>query len=233
MLTVSGPNIYTGPTTVQAGTLRIDGNNSAATGDVNVTGGVLAGTGTVGGQNGGGVTASAGAAIAPGGAAALGTLTTAAGSNVSFNSGSSLNVRLGANAVNGSSDKLAAGGFIDLNADGGANLSLKLSPLGFTGTAGGPATYIIATAGGTGFRYGSPEGIGGTQGTYTHPGQSVGGVTLDASAFTNLTTGDTFTLGVVGNSLVLTYTPVPEPVTVLAMGAIGLLVGRRLRRKAV
>ncbi|MES2923182.1 MAG: autotransporter-associated beta strand repeat-containing protein [Verrucomicrobiota bacterium] len=55
--TVSGENIYTGPTTVNAGTLVISGNNSAASGAVTVAAdATLAGSGTLGGN----VTISAG-----------------------------------------------------------------------------------------------------------------------------------------------------------------------------
>jgi autotransporter-associated beta strand protein len=49
--TVSGPNNYTGPTTVNAGTLIISGNNSAATGDVLVAANAtLGGNGSLGGK---------------------------------------------------------------------------------------------------------------------------------------------------------------------------------------
>jgi len=48
VLTLSGTNNYTGATTVTAGTLVVNGNQSAATGAVTV-GGTLAGIGTIGG----------------------------------------------------------------------------------------------------------------------------------------------------------------------------------------
>jgi autotransporter-associated beta strand protein len=47
--TLSNANTYTGTTSVTDGLLRINGNHSAATGAVGVTGGAIGGTGTVGG----------------------------------------------------------------------------------------------------------------------------------------------------------------------------------------
>ncbi len=65
-LTLTGTNTYSGPTVVDEnnnhGILLINGDNSAATGDVLVQNGTLGGTGTLGGDT----TVSAGAAIAPG-----------------------------------------------------------------------------------------------------------------------------------------------------------------------
>ena len=50
VLTLSGANIYSGGTTVSGGTLLINGDNSGATGAVTVdAGGVLGGSGTIGG----------------------------------------------------------------------------------------------------------------------------------------------------------------------------------------
>ncbi len=51
VITLTGANFYTGATTVNAGTLVVNGNNSAATGTVTVNAaGTLAGTGTIGGN---------------------------------------------------------------------------------------------------------------------------------------------------------------------------------------
>ena len=68
-LTLTGTSTYTGPTTVSAGTLLVNGNNSAAVGAVTVNGGSLGGTGTVGGA----LTIRAAGSITPG--AGIGTLT--------------------------------------------------------------------------------------------------------------------------------------------------------------
>jgi hypothetical protein len=52
---------------------------------------------------------------------------------------------------------------------------------------------------------------------------------------TSLVAGDAFSLNRVGNTLVLSFTPVPEPGTVLAIACCGLGLGglvRRIRRSA-
>ena len=70
-LTLTGANTYTGVTSVTAGTLLINGNQTAATGAVSVApGATLGGTGTTGGT----VTVADGGHLAPG--AGPGTLTT-------------------------------------------------------------------------------------------------------------------------------------------------------------
>ena len=51
VLAGGGVHTYTGPTMVDAGTLLVDSDNSAATGDVTILGGTLAGTGTIGGRH--------------------------------------------------------------------------------------------------------------------------------------------------------------------------------------
>lgn len=61
-VTISGSNSYTGATTVSAGTLLINGNNTNATAAVTVNGGVLGGSGTIGGA----ITVNSGGTLAPG-----------------------------------------------------------------------------------------------------------------------------------------------------------------------
>lgn len=79
VLTLAGTNTYTGPTTVSAGTLLINGNQSAATGAVTVSSNAtLGGTGTIGG-----VVTNSGT-LSPG--AGIGRLTLT--SNLIFNPGS-------------------------------------------------------------------------------------------------------------------------------------------------
>ncbi len=70
-LTLGEANTYTGPTTVSAGTLYVNGSLVAATTVSVGASGTLGGTGTVSGN----VTCSPGGTVAPGGVGAIGTLT--------------------------------------------------------------------------------------------------------------------------------------------------------------
>jgi fibronectin-binding autotransporter adhesin len=76
--TLSGSNTYTGPTNVNAGTLRLLGDNSAATGAVTIaSGATLAGTGNIGGDT----SILSGGKLSPG--ASIGTLTFSANLDIS------------------------------------------------------------------------------------------------------------------------------------------------------
>jgi fibronectin-binding autotransporter adhesin len=121
--TLFAANAYTGPTTVFEGTLRVNGNQSAATGSVTVdSGATLGGIGTIGGT----VLAVTGSRLAPG--EGIGTLTA---------TGVLLQGELEIE-VDGISDQLVVN---SLNISGG---SLKVSPLGAGATR---PVHVIASYG--------------------------------------------------------------------------------------
>jgi fibronectin-binding autotransporter adhesin len=135
---LTGNNTYAGPTSVQAGSLLVNGDQSGATGPTSVeVGAALGGTGIVGGN----VTAADGAAIDPGDLGiAPGTLTI--NGNLALSAGSDLNYNFGqANVVGGPfNDLTVVGG--DLVLDGTLNV---------TESAGGsfiPGIYRIISYGG-------------------------------------------------------------------------------------
>ncbi|CDX32238.1 Outer membrane autotransporter barrel domain (modular protein) [Mesorhizobium plurifarium] len=130
--TLTGTNSYSGATNVNAGTLLINGNQSAAAGQTNVaSGATLGGTGTIGGS----VTVADGGSLAPGGAGnAPGTLTI----NGDLALGNSnLNVNFGQANVPGGplNDLINVGG--NLTLDG--TLNVTQSPGGNLG----PGVYRI------------------------------------------------------------------------------------------
>jgi autotransporter-associated beta strand protein len=130
-------NNYTGATTINSGTLRINGDQIAANGAVTVnSGGTLGGTGTVGGN----ITANAGSSIAPG--ESIGTLNTAGPVNLA----GTLAVEIDA----ATSDRLAVGGSLTLN-----GASLEITEL----AAPGAPVYIIASYGALSGTFGSITGM--------------------------------------------------------------------------
>ena len=232
MILTAANNTYSGGTTISAGTLRVTGqtgtNSGTGTGIVTVnTGGTLDGTGRVGG----GVAVNNSGTLAPG-VAAAGTLTV--GGNAVLNTGGKLAV--GAAAAGTNSSVTVEGSTTTFDFKNGSILDLALLS-GFTNTAGASYTIIAMPTGG-----GANVLL---NGNITTDGQELGKfiqgtgpvgpgtVVINPSGFT-LTTGDTFTLSRTGDAVVLTFTPVPEPVTVLglAAGALGLggLVRRQLRK---
>ncbi len=132
-ITLTGTNSYKGATNVNAGTLLIDGNQSAATGQTTVAAGaILGGNGIIGGS----VTVANGGTLSPGDAgSAPGRLTI--NGNLALGPTSNLNVNFGQANVPG-------GSFNDLINVGG-NLTLD-GTLNVTQTPGGtfgPGVYRI------------------------------------------------------------------------------------------
>ena len=203
-LLLTAANFYTGPTTVAAGTLRIDGNNSLATGAVTVqAGGTLAGTGTVGGAT----TLLADATLAPG--ASPGTLFFSQG--VTMAGGSDYNWQLAdATGTAGTGwDLVSIGGTLAITATSAAPISVNLWTLSSTGPdVNGPAvnfnslssaTWTIATA------------AGGITGFSTDAFTVSTGPNNGTAGFANDFGTGVFTVAQADNSLQLVFTPGSGP----------------------
>jgi autotransporter-associated beta strand protein len=224
-LALSGTNTYTGTTAVNGGTLLVTGNSGGATGAVTVAnGGTLGGTGTLGGAT----TVQSGGTVRGDSGAGTGTLTTR---SVTVQSGGRLVVQHGPGADASKLDASAGGNVLDLQS------GAVIAP---TGTLGGervianlssdPGALVV---GGT--TYNGNADIA----SYTHVTgntglQAFGSLQLDLAGL-SLSQGDAFALRRTGNTLVLAFTPVPEPAFMLAACALaagGVAAVRRLRRKA-
>jgi fibronectin-binding autotransporter adhesin len=135
---VTGDSTYSGATTVTAGTLLVSGDQSLATGAVNVNGtSTFGGSGTVGGD----VNVAAGAKLAPG--ASVGTLNIGGNLTISAMAGDAgvLDFELGTLAA---SDKIAVTGTLDIGTD-----VLGLGDFNFTNVGGlQEGVYALITSGG-------------------------------------------------------------------------------------
>ncbi|NID14716.1 autotransporter-associated beta strand repeat-containing protein [Luteibacter yeojuensis] len=131
---LTGANSYKGATAVQAGTLLIDGDQSAATGATTVqNGGTLGGAGTLGGD----VTLANGGTFNPGDAGAAGTLTV--NGSLALDAGATMNYQFGQPDVVGGplNDLTVVHG--DLLLDGTLNVSAT------PGGSFGPGLYRIVS----------------------------------------------------------------------------------------
>ncbi len=134
---LTAANSYGGTTTVNNGTLLIQGDQSLATGATTVNAGTLGGSGIIGGD----VSVASGAKLAPGSAAGNpGTLTI--NGNLALQAGSALDVDFGrANTVGGPlNDLVEVAGDLSL----GGTLNVKTA----AGGAFGPGVYRVISYGG-------------------------------------------------------------------------------------
>ncbi len=185
------------------------------------SGATLAGTGTVSGS--GTITVLTGGTIRGDSGTGTGTLTL---TSTTVASGGAIAANV---AATGTNSALALG-------SNSLNLATnsKLALTAVTGFSRAASSYTIAS-----FTSGSNiqlDGVGQADnflfGKYVEGTGASGAVVIDTSALNfALTSGDTFALSRTGNNLVLQFTPVPEPATVLAVGAAGLAVVGWVRRR--
>jgi autotransporter-associated beta strand protein len=225
---LSGNNTYTAGTTVNGGTLLVNGqsgtNSGTGTGPVAVNnGGTFGGTGRAGGA----VTVNNGGTIRGGDATAVGTLTI--GGLLTFTTGARQEFRItdegtpAAPSTGGSS----LGTIPNPTNNNFINLFGGFNPTGDTSTY----QFVID---GTGSTFNPIE-------SYSYQvalsnGQDVSFINLTSqSQFTTVGfDGSPFVFSLTGNSLGAVYlniAPVPEPATVLALAAGALGAGTYLRRR--
>ena len=211
VLTLGGSNSYTGATHVDAGTLLVNGNQSAATGAVTVAG--YAKLGGTGGTVGGATTIQANGVLAPGGSGSSGNLNFS--STVAFQSGSIFDWDLTSYAGTGATNR---GAYDQVNAIGAV-----------TGTG----IMNIMLGGGGSFS----DSFWTTNKTWNDIFTAGSGSSSMASIFTSFSgSGGISSTGVVsgvgafslsGNNLNWSYTAVPETSSAFA----GLLLGAGLLRR--
>ncbi|MGH3581063.1 MAG: autotransporter-associated beta strand repeat-containing protein, partial [Mycobacterium sp.] len=217
-LVLTSSNAYTGPTTVSAGKLVVNGELTGSSA-VTVTGGILGGGGIISSS----VTINSGGTISPGNSP--GTMTTG---NEDWNTGGNyvweINKADGTQGADPGWDFLDIGGTLTINSTPGNPFVIKITSLTLGNTAGlaagfvrfQPYTFTIATADNPIVNFSADKFL------------------IDTSAFFNDPTnigGFAIVQSLDGLSLNLTYTAIPEPGT-WAAGAFLVLLALARRRRA-
>jgi autotransporter-associated beta strand protein len=221
-LTLRGENTYAGPTTVTAGTLLIEGNQTAATGAVRVAAGAtLGGSGTVGGATTIAGTHAPGSS--PGVQTFAGDLTYEAGADIIWELTANLDTQVEEAPV---FDQVVVGGTLDFA--GTTTLRLSFDALGSTVDWGDPfwaadRSWVLFTGAATttGFEnliLDGPLTLNGTDWFDEN------GASLEA-----VRPGSMFALALSGDDVSIVYTAVPEPsaIALVAAAAVAGLCRRR------
>lgn len=216
-LTLSGSNSYTGVTTVSAGSLLVNGNNSTATGAVTVdSGATLGGSGTIGGAT------TINGTHSPGNSPAVQTFA----SDLGYGSAAAFSFELISNASTGRGttfDGVNVGGSLSIAS--GAVFNVTLNGAGSTTDFGNVfwstnQSWLVF----------DPTGVGTTTGNF-----AIGTVSLDSLGKAYSSYGSFSTSADVNNDLYLNWTAVPEPSTYALLilsgaGFAGHVIRRRSRR---
>jgi fibronectin-binding autotransporter adhesin len=198
-LTLSGNNSYDGTTTVSAGTLLINGNQSAATGSLSVlSGATLGGSGTLGGS----MSLASGSTLSPGNSP--GTITSASGS---WAGGANYNVQIvDAAGTSGTDWDLADfSGALDITATSGTPFLVNLWTLSSTGPdVDGNATNFSSNAS---YAWKIASAAGGVTGFTADKFTVNTSATNGTAGFANSFGSGQFAVANAGNDLNVVFTP--------------------------
>jgi autotransporter-associated beta strand protein len=214
-LTLSGTHTYNGATAINVGTVLLTGQIGASAVTV-ASGATLAGNGQLGGT----LAVQSGATVRPGDGATIATLTLNSSQSATFAGGSNLRVAGGNTPPASGQVRPLGAAHIDRSGRlAGNKLDIGLFAVDALQLGVQYTLTLLHTEGTGSILY--PGGVFSAD----QFNVTASGITFDTSGYQLAGTSDTLTL---------TFVPVPEPMTVLAVGAAGLgAVGlaRRYRRR--